>query len=160
MRPASRGSDGLERSLDRIFDEPFDVPDAATAIRLLSGAEPPPMNALGRYLEGQALVRIAAQVTKIALAVARAQASRHAALPAAMTETSATTAAATAGGAAMSTATSMGAAALAAAAVAAADPDHAHGQARPQRPAGPRVRTSRLAPASRTSRSTSRCCEH
>ena len=117
----TRGADGLERSLDRIFDEPFDVPDAATALRLLSGAEPPPMSALGRYLEGQALVRIAAQVTKLAgRSRAAGAAARVAALPAAMSETGAATAAATAGGAAMSTATSMGAAALAAAAVAAA----------------------------------------
>ena len=62
----ARGVDGLERSLDRIFDEPFDVPDAPTAIRLLSGAEPPAPGALGRYLEGQELVRIASQVTKLA----------------------------------------------------------------------------------------------
>ena len=115
----ARGASGLERTLDRIFDEPFDVPDAATAVRLLSGAEPPPMNALGRYLEGQVLVRIAAQVTKLA-ARSRAAGLAARALPVAMTETSATTAAAAAGGAAMSTATSMGAAALAAAAVAAA----------------------------------------
>lgn len=117
----ARGADGLERSLDRIFDEPFDVPDSATALRLLSGAEPPPMSALGRYLEGQALVRIAAQVAKVAgRSRAASAAARVAAVPAAMSETGAATAAATAGGAAMSTATSMGAAALAAAAVAAA----------------------------------------
>ncbi|MGZ4688179.1 MAG: hypothetical protein ACXVJW_03945 [Acidimicrobiia bacterium] len=118
----ARGADGIERSLDRIFDEPFDVPDAPTAVRLLSGAEPPPPGALGRYLEGQALVRIASQVTKLAArSRAAGAAARVAALPAAMsTETGAATAAATAGGAAMSTATSMGSAALAAAAVAAA----------------------------------------
>ncbi len=116
----NRGVDGLEWALDRIFDEPFDVPDAATARRLLSGAQRPPASAIGRYLEGQALVRITAQVAKVA---GRSRAARTAtgiaALPAAMSETGATTAAATAGGAAMSTATSMGAAALAAAAVAA-----------------------------------------
>jgi hypothetical protein len=116
----TRGVDGLEWTLDRIFDEPFDVPDADTALRLLSGEERPPTGALARYLEGQALVRITAQVAKVA---SRSRAARAAAgiaaLPAAMSETGATTAAATAGGAAMSTATSMGAAALAAAAVAA-----------------------------------------
>ena len=117
----ARGADGLERSLDRIFAEPFDVPDAAIAVRLLSGAEPPPMSALGRYLEGQALVRIGAQVAKLASrSRAASAAARVAAVPAAMSETGAATAAATAGGTAMSTATSMGAAALAAAAVAAA----------------------------------------
>jgi hypothetical protein len=121
----ARGADGLERSLDRIFDEPFDVPDAATAIRLLSGTEAPPMGVVGRYLEGQALVKIAAQVVKVAgRSKAASAAARVAAVPAAMSETGAATAAATtgatAGAAAMSTATSMGAAALAAAAVAAA----------------------------------------
>jgi hypothetical protein len=120
-RAVARGADGFERSLDRIFDEPFDVPDAATAVRLLSGAEPPPMSALGRYLEGQALVRIGAQVAKLAgRSRAAGAAARVAAVPAAMSETGAATAAAGAGSAAMSTATSMGAAALAAAAVAAA----------------------------------------
>jgi uncharacterized membrane protein len=79
------------------------------------------MGAVGRYLEGQVLVRIAAQVAKVAgRSRAASAAARVAAVPATMTETGATTAAATAGGAAMSTATSMGAAALAAAAVAAA----------------------------------------
>jgi len=117
----ARGADGLERSLDRIFDEPFNVPDAETAERLLSGTEAPPMSAIGRYLEGQALVKIAAQVAKLAgRSRAAGAAARVAAVPAAMSETGAATAAATAGGAAMSTATSMGAAALAAAAVAAA----------------------------------------
>jgi hypothetical protein len=117
----ARGAEGLERTLDRIFDEPFDVPDAATATRLLSGAEQPPRGILGRYLEGQALVRIAARVTKLAgRSRAAGATARVAALPAAMSETGAATAGATAGGAAMSTATSMGAAALAAAAVAAA----------------------------------------
>jgi hypothetical protein len=117
------GADGLERSLDRVFDEPFDVPDAATATRLLSGAQAPPMGIVGRYLEGQALVRIASQVTKLAArSRAAGAAARVAAVPAAVSSASGTgaTAAATAGGAAMSTATSMGAAALAAAAVAAA----------------------------------------
>ena len=113
----ARGAEELERSLDWIFDEPFVVPDAATAIRLLSGAESPPMSALGRYLEGQALVRIAARVTKLA---ARSRAAGAAARVAAMSETGAATAAAGAGGAALSTAASMGSAALAAAAVAGA----------------------------------------
>ena len=116
----SRGVDGLEWSLDRIFDEPFDVPDAKTALRLLSGEARPPTGALARYLEGQALVRITAQVAKVA---SRSRAARAAAgiaaFPAATSETGATAAAASSGGAAMSTATSMGAAALAAAAVAA-----------------------------------------
>ena len=115
-----RSADGLARSLDRIFDEPFDVPDAATAKRMLSGTQRPPMSALGRYLEGQALVRIGAQVAKLASrSKAAGTAARVAAVPAAMSETGAATAAATASSAAMSTATSMGAAALAAAAVAA-----------------------------------------
>jgi hypothetical protein len=117
----ARGADGLERSLDRVFDEPFDVPDAVTAIRLLSGVDPVPMSAVGRYLEGQALVRIGSQVAKVAgRSKAAGAAARVAAVPAAMTETGAATAATTAGATAMSTATSMGAAALAAAAVAAA----------------------------------------
>jgi len=117
----ARGAEEIERSLDRIFDEPFVVPNAAAAIRLLSSTESPPMGALGRYLEGQALVRIAARVTKLAArSRAAGAAARVAALPAAMSETGAATAAATAGGAAMSTATSMGSAALAAAAVAGA----------------------------------------
>ncbi len=117
----ARGAGGLERSLDRIFDEPFDVPDRASAIQLLSGTEPAPMSAVGRYLEGQALVRIAAQVAKTAgRSKTAGAAARVAAVPAAMTETGAATAATTAGATAMSTATSMGAAALAAAAVAAA----------------------------------------
>jgi hypothetical protein len=113
----------VERALDRVFAEPFDVPDAETARRLLSGAEPPPTGVFGRFLEGQALVRIAGQVTKLAgRSKAARAAARVAALPAAMAESGAagaTTAGATAGAAAMSTATSMGAAALAAAAVAA-----------------------------------------
>lgn len=121
----TRGTDGVERALDRIFDEPFLVPDATTAVRMLSGAEPAPMGMLGRYLEGQALVRIAAQVTKLAgRSRAARTAARVAALPAAMAEIGAAgatgAAATTAGTAAMGTATSMGAAALAAAAVAAA----------------------------------------
>jgi hypothetical protein len=118
----------VDRALDRVFAEPFDVPDAETARRLLSGAEPPPTGVLGRYLEGQALVKIAGQVTKLAgRSKAARAAARVAALPAAMAESGAAGAtgaaagatAATAGSAAMSTATSMGAAALAAAAVAA-----------------------------------------
>ena len=119
----ARGADGLERALDRVFDEPFDVPDADTAVRLLSGTQAAPMGIVGRYLEGQALVRIAAQVTKLAArSRAAGAAARVAAVPAAINSASGATAgaAATAGGAAMSTATSMGAAALAAAAVAAA----------------------------------------
>jgi hypothetical protein len=119
----ARGVDGLEWSLDRIFDEPFDVPDADTAVRLLSGTQAPPMGIMGRYLEGQALVRIGSQVTKLAArSRAAGAAARVAAVPAAISsaEGSAAAAATTAGGAAMSTATSMGAAALAAAAVAAA----------------------------------------
>jgi hypothetical protein len=115
-----RSATGLAWSLDRIFDEPFDVPDAETARRMLSGAQRPPMNAFGRYIEGQALVRIGAQVAKVASrSKAAGTAARVAAVPAAMSETGAAAGAATAGGAAMSTATSMGAAALAAAAVAA-----------------------------------------
>jgi hypothetical protein len=79
------------------------------------------MSPLGRYLEGQALVRIGARVTKLAArSRAAGAAARVAAVPAAMSETGAATAAATAGGAALSTATSMGSAALAAAAVAGA----------------------------------------
>jgi hypothetical protein len=118
----ARGADGLERALDRIFDEPFDVPDADTAVRLLSGTQAAPMGIVGRYLEGQALVRIASQVTKLAArSRAAGAAARVAAVPAALNSAGGATAgAATAGGAAMSTATSMGAAALAAAAVAAA----------------------------------------
>ncbi len=119
----SRSAESLERALDRVFAEPFDVPDAETARRLLSGAEAPPTGVLGRFLEGQALVRIAGQVTKLAARSRTARAAtRVAALPAAMAESGAAgaaTAGATAGAAAMSTATSMGAAALAAAAVAA-----------------------------------------
>lgn len=116
----ARGAGGLERALDRVFDEPFDVPDKETAVGLLSGTQDPPMGILGRYLEGQALVRIASQVTK--LATRSRAAARVAAVPAAISSASGsgTATAATAGGAAMSTATSMGAAALAAAAVAAA----------------------------------------
>jgi len=121
----ARGADGLDRALDRVFDEPFDVPDAETAVRMLSGTEAPPMGMLGRYLEGQALVRIAAQVTKLAArSRAGAAAARVAAVPAAINSASGAgagaAAATTAGGTAMSTATTMGAAALAAAAVAAA----------------------------------------
>jgi hypothetical protein len=123
----ARSAESLERALDRVFAEPFDVPDVETARRLLSGAEPPPTGVFGRYLEGQALVKIAGQVTKLAgRSKAARAAARVAALPAAMAESgaagatgAATTAGATAGAAAMSTATSMGAAALAAAAVAA-----------------------------------------
>ena len=62
----ARTADALDRSLDRIFDEPFEVPDAETATRLLTGDQRPPTSALGRYLEGQAMVRIAAQVAKAA----------------------------------------------------------------------------------------------
>ena len=121
----ARSAESVDRALDRVFDEPFDVPDAESANRMLSGAEPPPTGVLGRYLEGQALVKIAAQVTKLAgRSKAARAAARVAALPAAMAETGAAgatgaAAGATAGSAAMSTATSMGAAALAAAAVAA-----------------------------------------
>jgi hypothetical protein len=117
----SRSAEGVDRALDRVFAEPFDVPDAETARRLLSGAEPPPTGVLGRFLEGQALVKIAGQVTKLAgRSKAARAATRVAALPAAMAETGAAGATgAAAGSAAMSTATSMGAAALAAAAVAA-----------------------------------------
>lgn len=123
----ARGADGLERTLDRLFDEPFDVPDTETAIRLLSGAEAAPMGIVGRYLEGQALVRIGSQVTKLAArSRAAGAAARVAAVPAAISSATgsgagaAAATTATAGGAALSTATSMGAAALAAAAVAAA----------------------------------------
>jgi hypothetical protein len=92
---------------------------------MLSGTDAPPMGILGRYLEGQALVRIASQVTKLAArSRAGAAAARAAAIPAAINSASGAGAGAatatTAGGTAMSAATSMGAAALAAAAVAAA----------------------------------------
>ena len=63
----NRGVDGLEWSLDRIFDEPFDVPDAEAACSDCSRVtKRPPANALGRYLEGQALVRITAEIAKVA----------------------------------------------------------------------------------------------
>jgi hypothetical protein len=111
----------VDRALDRIFAEPFDVPDAETAARLLSDTARPPAGAAVRFLEGQALVRIAGQVTKLVVrsrAATAAAAAARVALPAS-TEASAT-AAAGAGGAAMSTATSVGATAVAAAAVTAA----------------------------------------
>jgi hypothetical protein len=128
----ARTGDALDRVLDWIFAEPFEVPDADTAIRLLTGDQRPPMSALGRYLEGQAMVRIAAQVAKATSRSRAASAAAKVASVPMMTETAVTAGAATAagaassgaasaaGGAAMGTATSMGAAALAAAAVAAA----------------------------------------
>jgi hypothetical protein len=113
----TRTGDALERALDRIFDEPFDVPDAETASRLLLGAPRPTASAAVRFLEGQALVRIAGQVAKLA---SRSKAASAAARVAAVPATTQAGTAAAAGGVAMSTATSVGATALAAAAVTAA----------------------------------------
>jgi hypothetical protein len=113
----ARTADALDRALDRVFAEPFDVPDGATAARLLTEAPRPQPGAAVRFLEGQALVRIAGQAAKLASrSKAAGMATRAAALPA---STSTGTAAA-AGGTAMGAATSVGAAALAAAAVTAA----------------------------------------
>jgi hypothetical protein len=113
----ARSGDTVERALDRVFLEPFDVPDADTALRLLTDARRPQPSAALRFLEGQALVRIAGQVAKLAAkSKAAGMAARVAALPGA--SSAGTTAAAAGGG--MSAATSMGATALAAAAVTAA----------------------------------------
>jgi len=113
----SRTGDAVARALDRVFDEPFDVPDAEVATRLLTGPARPSPSALFRFVEGQALVKIGAQVARLASrSRAASAAARVAALPAA-TEAGA---AAGAGGAAASAATSVGTAALAAAAVTAA----------------------------------------
>ena len=109
--------DALDRALDRIFDEPFDVPDAETATRLLLGAPRPTASAAVRFLEGQALVRIAGQVVKLA---GRSRAAGAAARVAAVPATTRAGATAATGGGAMSAATSVGATALAAAAVTAA----------------------------------------
>ena len=113
----ARGGDALDRALDRLFLEPFDVPDAETALRLLTESPRPQASAAVRFLEGQALVRIGAQVARLAArSKAAGVAARVAALPGA--SSAGTTAAATGG--TMSAATSVGATALAAAAVTAA----------------------------------------
>jgi hypothetical protein len=110
----ARTADALDRALDRVFSEPFDVPDAETAVRLLTEAPRPQASAAVRFLEGQALVRIAAQLARLA------GRSKAAGLAARVAATPGATGAATAGGTAASAATSVGATALAAAAVTAA----------------------------------------
>jgi hypothetical protein len=120
LSAAARNRTGyaLERALDRVFDEPFDVPDAETATQLLTGPARPSASALLRFIEGQALVKIGAQVARLASrSKAASAAARVAAIPAASAEAGA---AVGAGGAAASAATSVGTAALAAAAVTAA----------------------------------------
>jgi hypothetical protein len=105
----------VDRALDRVFAEPFEVPDAATATRLLTERARPPASAAVRFLEGQALVRIGGQVARLAArSKAASAAARVAALPGGMAGTTA------AAGATMSAASSVGATALAAAAVTAA----------------------------------------
>jgi hypothetical protein len=111
----ARTGDTVDRALDRVFAEPFEVPDAATATRLLTQRARPPASAAVRFLEGQALVRIAGQVGRLA---ARSRAASAAARVAALPGGSA--GATAAGGATVSAASSVGATALAAAAVTAA----------------------------------------
>jgi hypothetical protein len=113
----ARTADALDRALDRVFAEPFDVPDAASAARMLTEAPRSHPGAAVRLLEGQALVRIAGQVTRLA---SRSKAAGMAARAAAIPASTSTGTAAAAGGTAMSAATSVGATALAAAAVTAA----------------------------------------
>lgn len=113
----ARGGDALERALDRLFLEPFEVPDAETALRLLTEAPRPQSSAALRFLEGQALIRVAGQLGRLA---ARSKAAGVAARVAALPGASSAGPAAAATGGTMSATTSVGATALAAAAVTAA----------------------------------------
>jgi hypothetical protein len=59
-----RAAESVNRVLDGIFDEPFDVPDAATAQRMILSDAAPQASATARFLEQQAMTRLTPWITR------------------------------------------------------------------------------------------------
>lgn len=59
-----RAGESVNKVLNGIFDEPFDVPDAATAQRMILSDSAPQASATARFLEQQAMTRLTPWITR------------------------------------------------------------------------------------------------